>query len=59
MGDHYQRSAVLLVQGKQLLNDILRRVLIEVPRRFVGKQDLWSQHKARASATRCCSPPES
>ena len=57
--DQHQRGAVLAMTGKQKLDDLLAGILIEITGRFVGHQDGRSGASARATATRCCSPPES
>ena len=48
------------VQFEHDLDDRLARLRVEIAGRFVGEQEsLGRLIKARARATRCCSPPES
>ena len=58
--DQEQCHAPLALDPKQQLDDLAPGVLIEVAGRLVGEQTAsgWLL-SARASATRCCSPPDS
>ena len=48
-----------LVQRQQLLAHLHAQVLVEVRQRLVEQQHLRLDDEVRASATRCCWPPES
>ena len=53
-----QRRALLLVEPEQQLNDLGAGCCIKVTRGFIRKKISGFAAKARAIATRCCSPPE-
>jgi hypothetical protein len=59
VGDENQRRAALGVDRKHQLDDLMPGRRIEIAGRLVGQhQSRLPGAKARASATRCCSPPE-
>ena len=55
---HDDGCTTLLGEAVQELSDSQAILCIEVPRRLVGEDELGTM-RARAMATRCCSPPES
>ena len=56
---HHQDRLLLPVQVEQHLPDRLGRVAVEVAGRLVGEQQDGCCTRARATATRCRSPPDS
>ena len=58
VGHQHQRHAALGMLGEQEIDDLLAGGLIEIAGRLVRHQDRGVGASARASATRCCSPPD-
>ncbi len=58
MGHQHQRGAALGVAGEQQIDDLLSCVLIQIAGRLVCDQICGFGASARATATRCCSPPD-
>jgi hypothetical protein len=59
VGDEQKRRAFARLQIEEQVDDRFTRVLVEIAGGFVGEDDLAPAARARAMATRCCSPPES
>ena len=60
MGDQQQRGALLCPEIEEQLDDLLAGLVVEIAGGLVGQDDLRAPDaRARAMATRCCSPPES
>jgi hypothetical protein len=59
VGDQHERGAQLAVQVEHQLHDLLAGGEVEAAGGLVGQQQAGCTTKARASATRCCSPPDS
>ena len=55
----HQRHAALGVLGEQQVDDLLAGGFIEIAGRLIGHENGGIGRSARASATRCCSPPDS
>ena len=58
VGHHHDREARLVSHLEQV-EDLLARRRIEIPRRFIGEQDVRFVPEGPAIAVRCRSPPES
>ena len=60
VGDHHDGLAEIFVRLAQHVEHDVGILGIQVPGRFVGEHDgRFVDQCARASATRCCSPPDS
>jgi hypothetical protein len=59
MGDQDQRRATLRDCPEKEVSDFVPCDAVEIACRLVGDEDSGSIARARAMATRCCSPPES
>ena len=59
VGDQQQAGAVARVLGEQAIDDEPAGRAVEIAGRLVGQQQRGPATKARAIATRCCSPPDS
>ena len=57
--DQDQGGRMLPVHVEQQVADMFARVLVEVARGLIGEKNARAVHEGAASATRCCSPPES
>ena len=53
-----QRHAAIDMPAKQKLDHLLSGRLVEIAGRLVGDENRGVGASARASATRCCSPPD-
>jgi hypothetical protein len=58
VGDEDERDAGLVLQPLELDLHVLAQLQIERRQRLVEQQNLGPRRQARASATRCCWPPE-
>jgi hypothetical protein len=59
VGDEDQGGAVFAIKREQQIGNFVPGLAIEVAGGLIGEQQAGRPLKARASATRCCSPPES
>ena len=59
MGHHHDRMPPLVDQPAEQSRHLAAIGGVEIARRFVGQQQRRLDHQRPATATRCCSPPES
>ena len=59
VGDQHQGRVGHAVHVEHQVNDALSGMGVQVAGGFIGKEHRGLVTKARARATRCCSPPES
>ena len=59
VGDVHERDADLALHGAQLQLQLLAQLGVQRTERLVEQQHLRASTSARASATRCCCPPDS